>query len=109
MHYYGSHEKTYEVHPVVKVFCNGAFAAELGPTGYYDPESPISFAPYEGEGFGEENRFWLVADVAFKESQCGSVGCVVRPIYSDPATKTPFLTYANIAESSFGPAYPPPP
>lgn len=109
VHYYGNHGKPYDVHPVVKVFCNGALAAELGPTGYYDPEAPIAFAPYEGEGFGEDNRFWLVAEVAFKESKCGSVGCVVKPIYSDPTTRTPFLTYGNIAESNVGPAYPPPP
>ena len=47
--------------------------------------------------------------MAFKESKCGQIGCVVKPIYSDPNTKTPFLTFASAAQKSFGPAYPPPP
>jgi hypothetical protein len=109
VHYYSSHGHPYDVHPTVKIFCNGALAAELGPQGYYDPETPVTFASYDGEGSSDENRFWLVADVAFKESKCGSVGCVVKPLYSDPATKTPFLTFASAAETKFGPAYPPPP
>lgn len=108
VHYYSAHSLDYDVHPTVKVFCDGALAAELGPTGYYDPSSPVTFASYDGAGGSEENRFWMVADVAFKKSQCSS-GCVVKPLYSDGPTKTPFLTFANAAEANFGPPYPPPP
>ncbi|HZF56687.1 MAG TPA: hypothetical protein VE093_49065, partial [Polyangiaceae bacterium] len=107
--YYSAHGKEYDVHPTVKIFCNGALAATLGPAGYYDPESPVTFAPYDGLGSSDENRFWLVADVAFKESKCGAVSCVVKPVYSDPASKTPFLTVGFGAAQSFGPPYPPPP
>src|SRR6185436_18439117 len=38
-HYYSSHGFSYAVHPTVKIFCDGALAAELGPTGYYDADS----------------------------------------------------------------------
>jgi hypothetical protein len=108
VHYYSAHDQGYDVHPTVKIFCNGALAATLGPAGYYDPESPVTFAPYDGLSSSDENRFWLVADVAFKDSKCAGVTCVVKPVYSDPATKTPFLTFGFAAEASFGPAYPPP-
>jgi hypothetical protein len=107
-HYYSSHGLDYDVHPTVKIFCDGALAAELGPGGYYDPASPVTFAPYDGAGNSDENRFWMVADVAFKDSKCSS-GCVVKPLYSDPAAKTPFLTFASAAEAKFGPPMPPPP
>lgn len=108
VHYYSSHGKDYDVHPAVKVFCNGALTAELGPTGYYDPEFPVTFAPYDGESGASDNRFWMVADVAFKESKCGGIGCVVKPVYSDPVTKTPMFTFAFAAEQDFGPPMPPP-
>lgn len=107
-HYYSSHGETYAVHPTLKIFCDGALAAELGPTGYYDPPTAVTFEPYDGEGSSDQNRFWMVADVAFKKTACSS-GCVVKPIYSDPVGKTPFFTFATAAESNFGPPYPPPP
>ncbi|MDC3958433.1 hypothetical protein [Polyangium jinanense] len=109
VHYFSNDDKTYDVHPTIKIFCDGALSAELGPKGYYDPETPITFTPTDGEGLSGGNRFWLVADVAFRESnQCGARGCVVKPLYSDEAAKTPLLTYDDIAEQNFGPAYPPP-
>jgi hypothetical protein len=109
VHYYWSYDKSYDIHPTVKIFCDGALTAELGPSGYYTPDAPITFAPYDGSSVWTDNRFWMVADVAFKESKCGSTGCVVKPIYSDKNNKTPFLTFASAAEQSFGPPEPPPP
>ena len=110
VHYYSSHGKPYDVHPTIKIFCDGALTAELGAKGYYDPESPITFTPTDGAKLPGGNRFWIVADVAFRETdQCGAKGCVVKPIYSDPGAKTPLFTYDDIAETTFGPGYPPPP
>ncbi|MRG96090.1 hypothetical protein [Polyangium spumosum] len=109
VHYYSSDGKMYDVHPTIKVYCDGSLAAELGPKGYYDPESPITFTPVDGQNLPGGNRFWMVADVAFREvNQCGTRGCVVKPLYSDEAAKTPLLTYDDIAEQNFGPPYPPP-
>lgn len=111
VHYYDNHSKAYDVHPVVKIFCDGALSAELGSKGYYDPETPITFKSGDGAGLAVGNRFWMVADVAFRsdQGQCATKGCVVKPLYSNEATRTPVLTYDDIAEMSFGPAYPPAP
>lgn len=108
VHYYSSHGLTYDVHPNIKIFCNGALAADLGPQGYYMPESPVTFQPSDGSSFGG-NRFWVVADVAFKADMCNNTQCVVRPVYSDPNAKTPFLTNDTAATTMFAPGYPPPP
>lgn len=105
VHYFGSHGLSYDVHPRVKVYCNGALAAELGPQGYYDPEAPITFIPSDGEGLAG-NRFWMVADVAFVDSKCGNKGCVVQPLYTDPVAKTPVFTLEGAAENGVGPDYP---
>ena len=40
VHYYWNHDRTYAVHPEVKVFYNGAQFADLGPQGYYMPDEP---------------------------------------------------------------------
>lgn len=111
VHYYSSHGLSYDVHPRIKVFCNGALAAELGPAGYYEPQAPITFVPSDGAGGFAGNRFWLVADVMFVDSQCGNKGCVVQPIYGDPAAKTPLFVTDTFAQSpgGFGPGYPPNP
>jgi hypothetical protein len=108
VHYYNSHGLHYNVHPEIKVFCNGALAADLGPAGYYDPETPVTFKPSDGEGT-VGNRFWIVADVAFTSDNCGKSFCTVKPVYSDPVPKTPFFTIANAAASTFAPPYPPAP
>ena len=49
------------------------------------------------------------ADVAFVDSECGTKGCVVKPLYADPVAKTPVLMIDAAAEQSFGPDYPPAP
>lgn len=110
VHYYSSASQNYDVHPSIKIFCDGALTAELGAKGYYEPETPITFTPIDGAKLAGGNRFWMVADVAFREtSQCGATGCIVKPLYSDPAAKTPLLTYDDIAETTAGPDYPPAP
>jgi hypothetical protein len=109
VHYYSNHGLSYDVHPIIKVFCDGALAAELGPTGYYEPESAVTFTPSDGSSFFGGNRFWLAADVAFKDGECETTTCVVQPLYSDPAGKTPFFVLDDAAESNFGPAVPPAP
>jgi hypothetical protein len=106
VHYFGNHDLDYDVHPSVKVYCNGALAAQLGPAGFYTPEAPITFVPSDGNGVGG-NRFWLVADVAFVDSKCGNKSCVVEPLYADPTHKTPVFTIDKAVENGFGPDYPP--
>ena len=108
VHYYNNHGQTYDVHPEVKVFCNGALAADLGPQGYYTPQAPVTFAPADGAGMSG-NRFWLVGDVAFSSDTCGNTLCNVQPLYGDMAQQTPLFTIDTTATSAFGPPYPPPP
>jgi hypothetical protein len=110
VHYFSNHGAGYDVHPNIKIYCDGALAADLGPTGYYSPETPVAFSSADGGQFaGGGNRFWLVADVAFKTDVCDTSSCIVQPIYANPATKTPLLTTDVAAETSFDPPYPPPP
>lgn len=105
VHYYSSHGLDYTVHPRIKIFCNGALGADLGPTGFYDPEAPVEFAPGDGGSL-----YWLVADVAFVDGgECGEDTCVVRPLYQDEVLKTPLLTTRDFVESNFGPGYLPAP
>jgi hypothetical protein len=105
VHYYWNHALTYDVHPRVKVFCNGGLAADLGPQGYYSPEAPVTFEASDGASTGA-NRFWIVADVAFVANSCNQ-SCVVKPIYSDPTNRTPFFTLDTAAKTQFAPPYPP--
>lgn len=99
VHYYSGFE-SYDVHPVVKVFCDGQLAAELGPQGYYDPEAPVTFPPSDAS-----DRFWLVADVLFPDDECNA-GCVVEPLHVDAMAKTPVLSTVGIVQQSYGPPYP---
>ncbi|WP_437955993.1 hypothetical protein WME76_31620 [Sorangium sp. So ce119] len=105
VHYYGTEDATSDVHPRIKVFCDGALGAELGPRGFYQPEQPVTFAPADAR-----DRFWVVADVIFPEPDaCGERTCVVQPIYADEAARSPLLTTQRAAESAFTPEYPPVP
>jgi len=104
VHYYSSHGLNYTVHPRIKIYCEGALAADLGPAGYYTPEMSVSFPPN-----GSSSLYWLVADVAFTEGECQSKGCVVQPLYMNPNTKEPYLVQVSTVESTFAPPYPPPP
>src|SRR5262249_53354422 len=90
-YYYSNGIQPYAVHPTVKVFCDGALAAELGSAGFYDPEEPITFTDADGSQTGSGNLFWLVADVAFVDDQCATSGCIVKPLYLDETAKTPYL------------------
>ena len=108
VHYYSNHGLNHDVHPEIKVFCNGALAGHLGPAGYYVPEEPVTFAPSDGAGFGG-NRFWMVADVMYVNDQCGRPSCIVKPVYSDPVAKTPLFSIDTAAVTVFNPPYPPTP
>ena len=103
VHYFSSHGQPYDVHPVVKVFCNGQLTGDFGPQGFYTPNQPVTFTPADSS-----TRYWLVADVLFREDECAS-DCVVAPIYQDAATLTPLLTTTDLVTQSVGPPYPPPP
>jgi hypothetical protein len=113
VHYYWNHGHTYDVHPEIKIYCNGALSGDLGPQGFYTPvdggATPVTFEPADGAGNGAGNRFWIVADVAFTQDSCGTVSCTVQPIYSDPVQKTPFFTIDSAATTTFAPPWPPPP
>ncbi|WP_437605718.1 hypothetical protein WMF20_32150 [Sorangium sp. So ce834] len=103
VHYFGG-TASFDVHPRIKIFCNGELGAVLGPTGFHDPEEPVAFLP-EDSG----DRFWLVADVVFPKpdpGQCSNPTCIVRPIYRDETMKTPFLSDARTVVRQFGPPYP---
>jgi hypothetical protein len=101
VHYF-SGDVSFGVHPRVKIFCNGELRASLGPTGFYDPEEPVTFLPGE-----DGDRFWLVADVVFPDpGECGDNTCIVRPIYQDAAMKTPYLSTVRDVTRHFGPPYP---
>lgn len=106
VYYYSNHTISYDVHPRVKVFCDGALAADLGPAGFHTPSKPVTFAPSDGASAGAGNRFWPVLDVAFVSDGCGQRSCKVVPIYANAATRTPFLATDTVAETSFLPAYP---
>lgn len=101
VHYYSSHGYSYDVHPRVKIYCDGALGADLGASGYNDPESPVTFP-----ASGSSTMLWLVADVAFTEGACGAKTCVVQPLYQNPNSKTPLFGQPN---GSYGPPYPPAP
>jgi hypothetical protein len=113
VHYFYNHNVTYDVHPEIKVFCDGALVADLGPQGYYvaqpdgGPDAGVQavvFPPSDGEGFGVGNIFWVVADVASTTDSCGRTVCVVQPIYADPTSMAPYLTLD--ATTSFMPPWP---
>jgi hypothetical protein len=101
VHYYDNRGQTYDVHPTIQVYCDGRLAAKLGPTAY---GAPVTFVPGDAT-----SRFWLVADVAFADDECGNRGCVVEPLYLDSVARTPVFSTAAQVSASFGPPYPPMP
>ena len=109
VHYFWNQGEVYDVHPEVKVFCNGALSADLGPQGFYDPSSPITFTSADGQGSGQGNVFWIAADVAFATDTCSATTCVVQPIYSDLTSKTPLIMLDTEVSNTFMPAWPSPP
>jgi hypothetical protein len=100
VHYYGSHGYTADIHPDVKIYCDGALAGELGSHAFYTPEIPVTFTP------AMNTVLWVVADVFYKKDQCSSA-CIVQPVYANPMTKFPQLEPNG--GPSFGPPYPPNP
>jgi hypothetical protein len=109
VHYYRSYGLNYDVHPEIKIFCNGALSADLGPHSFYAPEAPVTFTPADAPGLGSGNRFWLAADVAFVTDACSHVSCVVQPLYADPVNKTPLLRLDTDVTAAFTPPWPAPP
>jgi hypothetical protein len=106
--YYSNHGLSYDVHPEVKIFCDGGLAGDLGPHGYYAPEAPVTFEPSDGASVGGSgNRFWIVADVMFESAPCGRTTCTVTPTYADPTALSPLLTLDTAATQTFAPPYPP--
>ncbi|MFO0547822.1 MAG: hypothetical protein U0271_05515 [Polyangiaceae bacterium] len=100
VHYYeGTSNYSGQVYPNVKIYCDGALAAELGTQGYHTPESPFVWT-----GPADENKVWLVADVLFREDQCVKE-CIVQPLRVAPNNDPVVVTRAD-AETSNGPAYP---
>ncbi|APR88635.1 Hypothetical protein A7982_13984 [Minicystis rosea] len=112
VHYFGNHGVSYNVHPRVRIYCDGQLAAELGPSGYYTSASAVTFDPSHGDegDEGDKRIFWAVADVAFLEKgECSTQTCVVQPLFGDDTKKTPLFTFTETASAHFGPAYPPAP
>jgi hypothetical protein len=107
VHYYNNHGLAYDVHPEVKIFCDGSLAGELGPHGYYAPEAAVTFESADGAGPGTGNRFWIVADVRFATDACGRTICEVAPTYANATVPVPFFSIDNAETMSFDPPYPP--
>ena len=95
-----SHFSGGTVFPNVKIFCNGALAADLGTVGF---NAPFDWTNAEADN----DEYWLVADVAFVEDECNSTQCVVQPLYTDPVAQTPVVSQVSIGTAPNGPAYPP--
>jgi hypothetical protein len=101
VHHYSHHSSPQDTLPNVKIFCNGALAADLGNAGFYVPTAPIVYGAAQ-----DNSQQWLVADVIFHETECVSE-CIVEPLYADAANKTPvILTPAEYGLNN-GPPYPP--
>jgi hypothetical protein len=89
-----SHGASQTTTPTVKIFCDGALAAELGPQGYATQPTFNS---------GSTNDVWLVADVLFHEDECINQ-CIVQPIFQAPG-ENPVLITEGQAEMTNGPPY----
>ncbi len=87
--------------PNVKIYCDGALRAELGSKGFFDPETPIVWDA------SQARKWWLVADVVFKQDECDSE-CIVRPLYQndDAVAKLP-VYYTESGLVDVGPPYAP--
>lgn len=104
VHYWSNHGETYDVHPVVRIFCDGKLSAELGETGF---DAPITFTPAMGSS---PEAFWLVADVMFfPPDECSdSPSCVVQPLFEDEQALTPLISSDTAVTAGWvGPNYPP--
>ncbi len=104
VHYYpGTSTYPGPTHPVVKIYCDGALAAELGNHGFNNPETAIAWNLAT-----QADQFWSVADVKFKQDQC-SKECIVKPIYvnNDTVNRQPVYASESTVSSTFSPPYPP--
>jgi len=91
--------------PNVKIFCNGQLKADLGTTGFHEPDAPIVWDSTYGR------KWWLVADVRFTPGdECTPVDCVVRPLYDNDNAdmlKNPLYYTEDELETNFGLPYAP--
>ena len=76
VNYYSDHnylgEGVVETHPSVSIYCGGELRGAFG----LDPLVTLR----NGDGYGESNDNWMVADVTFFEGECGRLECMVNPI-----------------------------
>lgn len=98
VHYYPG-TSTYNgiVTPTVKIFCDGALAAVLGP------QDSLTYATLNSAS--DEDKMWMVADVLFRDDGCVKE-CVVEPLHA-AGTSNPILQTKSTYTSQFLPAYPP--
>ncbi len=78
--------------PTLRVFCDGALRAVLGPEGFATPVETSSQQP---------KQVWLAADVRWTEGEC-SRECEVLPIYRDADLQTAWIDPAPAG----GPPFP---
>jgi hypothetical protein len=106
VHYFNDPSpEQYDIHPSVRIFCDGQLAAELGAAGY---DAPVTFTPAMGTG---QRAFWLAADVAYHPTDgCDEEPrCEVVPLHDDSVLRTPLISNDNAVSAAWvGPAYPPP-
>ncbi|MBL8739580.1 MAG: hypothetical protein JNK04_00755, partial [Myxococcales bacterium] len=96
-----SHFTATTVLPNVKIFCNGALAADLGTLGF---NAPFDWTAAEAGN----DEIWLVADVLFVDDQCNGSQCIVQPLYTDMNLQTPVVVPVDFSGNApNGPAYPP--
>ncbi|MBL4636756.1 MAG: hypothetical protein JKY56_23095 [Kofleriaceae bacterium] len=102
VHYYSNNLQTYDVHPRIKIYCDGRLAGDLGPTGFGTQE--VSFAPSFDDGY------WLAADILFPSAagDCTAPACIVRPLHADSVSRDPVFLPTQ-AKTTFGPDYAPVP
>lgn len=106
VHYYSDQDQEYDVHPRIKIFCNGQLAGDLGATYGSQANEPVTFTPQMSS-----TGYWLVADVLFPSTAdvCPVPECIVQPLFLDQAARTPYLTDVATVSTTFAPDYPPVP
>ncbi len=74
VNYYSAHGHVGDTHPSVNIYCGGELRASFGTRG--------EVVLRNGDGYGEDNDNWLVADVRFGSAvdECGNVTCEVTAL-----------------------------
>ena len=87
------------VHPTVKIYCNGHLAGDFGSS---YPSGPVTYVSGDSA-----SKYWLVADVKFRNDPCDPSACTVVPLYGDANQTAPYLSTSSTLAGTFGPPYPP--